>query len=234
MYYSTEKQMEKLDILAVKYGLQIRQMMELAGWHMVEVFRRLKIQKRKKIVIVVGKGNKGGDGLCAGRHLINQGWKKVLVVLVSRQMSEDTEHHLKLLQKMEVKILLYPRQKRKARQEIAKAGILIDSLIGYHLKGAPRRNFKELIELMNAVNKKIIAYDLPSGLDTTTGECLEPCIRAWATLTLALPKRAFKTRAGRVVSGKIFLGDIGIPGFLYDKIASGSRPSFGGKSLFII
>jgi len=225
MYYATEKQMEKLDILAVKYGLQIRQMMELAGWHIVEVFKRLNIQKRSRVVVVVGKGNKGGDGLCAARHLINHGWP-VSIVLISKKMSEDAVHQLKLLQKMKAEIFLYPRNRVKAVKLIKKGDIIIDSLIGYHLKGAPRGDFKELIELINAVNKKVIAYDIPSGLESTTGACLEPTIRAFVTLTLALPKRAFETKAGEKVSGRIFLGDIGIPDFLYNKIAYKARPIF--------
>jgi len=225
MHYATEKQMEKLDTLAVQHGLQIRQMMELAGWHIVEVFERLNISKRAKVVIVVGKGNKGGDGLCAARHLINHSWR-VSVVLVSKKMSEGALHQLKLLQKMKADIILYPRSRVKAVKLIKKSDVIIDSLIGYHLKGAPRGFFKELIELINAVCKKVIAYDIPSGLDSTTGECLEPTIRAYTTLTLALPKQAFETRSGRKMSGKIFLGDIGIPDFLYDKIACNSRPRF--------
>lgn len=226
MYHATEKEMERLDILAVRYGLQIHQMMEIAGWHMLGVFRLLRIQKSRKIVVVVGKGNKGGDGLCAARHLINHGWKNITVVLVSRAMSPDAEHHLKLLQKMRVDIILYPRAKKRAMQKIAVADYIIDSLIGYHLKGAPRGDFKVLIELMNAVPGKIIAYDLPSGLDATSGQCLEPTVRAHATLTLALPKRAFKINAGPKMSGRLFLGDVGIPDFLYDKIKRGSHPDF--------
>ncbi len=223
--YATEKQMEKIDLLAVQYGLQTRQMMELAGFHILDIFWALRIQKNKKIVIVVGKGNKGGDGLCAARHLINCGWM-VSIVLTSRKMSIDAQHHLELLQKMKADIILFSRQKKKVMQLIGTADYLIDALIGYHLKGSPRGDFKALIELMNAVPAKIIAYDIPSGLDSTTGKCFEPTIRAIATLTLALPKQAFKAKAGQVVSGKIFLGDIGIPNFLYDKIKRGSRPNF--------
>jgi NAD(P)H-hydrate epimerase len=225
MYYATEKQMERLDILAVKYGLQICQMMELAGWHIIEVFKCLKVSKRAKVVVVVGKGNKGGDGLCAARHLINHGWQ-VSIVLVSKKMSEGALHQLELLEKMKADIVLYPRSRVKAVKLIKRSDVIIDSLIGYHLKGAPRGFFKELIELINSVCKKVIAYDIPSGLDSTTGKCLEPTIRAYTTLTLALPKQAFKTRSDRKMSGKIFLGDIGISDFLYDKIACNSRPRF--------
>lgn len=224
--------MERLDILAVQYGLEIRQMMELAGFHMLEVFRLQKISKKLVITVIVGKGNKGGDGICAARHLINNGYK-VSVILISNEISLDSRHHLKLLKKMKADILLYPRNKKQCQQRIMKSNILIDSLIGYHLQGAPRGLFKELIEVMNSSKKSIIAYDIPSGMDSTSGKCYDPCIKAKATLTLALPKKAFLKKLGKEHSGKLFLGDIGIPNFLYNKIKKNSRPKFE-KRLIIL
>ena len=176
---------------------------------------------------MVGKGNKGGDGLSATRHLINHGWKNISVVFISSKISEDSERHRQLLKKMKVEMYLYSHTRKQSMNLIGRADIIIDSLIGYHLQGVPRGDFRALIELINAVPAKVIAYDLPSGLDATTGDCLEPTIRAKVTLSLALPKRAFVTKAGKNVSGKIYIGDIGIPNFLYDKISRGSRPKFG-------
>lgn len=222
MYYSTSKEMEKLDILAVKNGLEIRQMMELAGHHMIEVFQRLKINKNKKITIVCGTGNKGGDGLSAARHLYNYGYKKMSIILVSSKIKNDSKHHLNLLKKMKIPIYIYTK---KANALIKKSDILIDSLIGYHLDGPPRGKFEELIEVINEAKKKIISYDLPSGM-SAEGQCLGICIKAYATLTLALPKKIFKIKQGKKMSGKIFLADIGIPAFLYDKIKKNSRPKF--------
>lgn len=222
MYYAGELEIEKLDILAVENGLEIRQMMELAGWHMVNVFRKLKIPKSAKVIVVCGKGNKGGDGLSAARHLINNGWGSIRVILLSKNISKDPKHHLNLLEKMEVPIFLYPEGKK----ELSAAGVIIDSLIGYHLRGAPRGVFAEAIELMNESEAKIVSFDIPSGIDSTTGECFEPCIKANSTLTLALPKKAFLKNKAKKLSGKIFLGDIGIPDFIYNKVSKGSRPPF--------
>lgn len=226
MYYASEKEMETLDALAVRSGLEIGQMMELAGWHMVSLFKKLRMPKSAVITIVVGKGNKGGDGLSAARHIVNNGWK-VQVILLSINISKDSKHHLLLIKKMKIPIILYSQNKEKAHDLIKNSDILIDALIGYHLSGSPRGVFKEIIECMNGAKNKIIAYDLPSGVDATTGKCMSPCIRAYATLSLALPKRAFKTNGVKKSCGKIFLADIGIPNFLYDRIRAGSRPHFG-------
>ncbi|PIR74789.1 MAG: NAD(P)H-hydrate epimerase [Candidatus Magasanikbacteria bacterium CG10_big_fil_rev_8_21_14_0_10_47_10] len=230
MYYATAKEMERLDNLAVQNGLEIRQMMELAGWHMFSLLAGLKISTRAKIVIVVGKGNKGGDGLSAARHLVNNGWD-VSALLLSREISPDAEHHLQMITMMKVPIMLYSKNKEKACRLIGISDILIDALIGYHLDGTPRGVFKEVIKLINATGKKIIAYDLPSGIDATSGECRSLCVQAYATLSLALPKRAFRIKKSRAACGRIFIADIGIPEFLYDEISSGSRPVFEHSGL---
>jgi len=224
MYYATEKQMERLDNLATKNGLEIKQMMELAGWHIISLFSQLRITKAKKVCVVSGVGNKGGDGLSAARHLTNRGHRVSVVLMRSSKLSPDASHHLKLLNKMNVPVYIFSSSVGK--KKIKNTDVIIDSLLGYHLKGAPRGLFKEAIEMINASKAKVIAYDLPSGVSASTGKCYDPCIRADATLSLALPKRAFRVAAGKKKSGKVYLADIGIPIFLYDKIKKGSRPKF--------
>jgi len=230
MYYATAKEMERLDEIAVQYGLEIQQMMELAGWHMVSLLQELHIDQNSKIVVVCGKGNKGGDGLSAARHLANYGYS-VSVILISEDIKTDSLHHLQLLKKMKIPIAIY-REDRAAFEDIMSySDLVIDALLGYHLEGAPRDDFADVIEHINTVQKQVIAYDIPSGVDATSGECLKPCIQAQATLSLALPKKCFQTDEGKVHSGDIYLADIGIPHFLYDQISSGSRPDFSDTGL---
>ncbi|MBI4127674.1 MAG: NAD(P)H-hydrate epimerase [Parcubacteria group bacterium] len=217
--------MERLDRLAVAHGLEIRQMMELAGFHMATLFKVLRVPSQSAVTVVCGKGNKGGDGLSATRHLINHGWN-VTVVLMSREISDDARHHLKLLEKMRVPIVLLNNDESKARATIQNANVIIDALIGYHLAGSPRPPFDAAIAEINAPSHRVIAYDLPSGMDATNGHCLGACVKAESTLTLALPKRAFQNSEARTYYGDLYLADIGIPNFLYDEIANGARPPF--------
>ena len=227
MYYSTGKEMEKLDKLAVENGLQILQMMELAGFHMTTVFKKLHIPKTKKIVVLVGVGNKGGDGISSARHLINHGWSHISIVLVRQSITRPSAHQRKLLSNMGVETIYYiPKTLSHVKELITEADVLIDSLIGYHLKGVPKGPIRDLIIIANASKKFIVSYDMPSGIDPTSGHCYNPSITAQATLTLALPKKLFLEKEADKKSGKIFLGDIGIPAILYDKIKQGSRPAF--------
>jgi hydroxyethylthiazole kinase-like uncharacterized protein yjeF len=227
MYY-TEKQIESLDREAVENGLEIRQMMELAGLQMLNLFGVLKIPHSALVVVLCGKGNNGGDGLAAARFLVNEGWE-VNVILAEAALNENASHHLKLLKKMKVPALVFSENPAKAEEWIQRAAILVDALLGYHIKGNPKKPYDRMIKLVNEVNAKVIAYDLPSGLEATNGHCSTPCVQADYTLTLAIPKKAYKTPSGKIQSGQTYVADIGIPEFLYDKILKKSRPDFKGK-----
>ena len=218
--------MERLDQVAVDSGLEIRQMMELAGWHMVRLFERLEVEAGASVAIVCGVGNKGGDGLAAARQLVNYGWD-VQIILVERLVSEDAQHQLKIAQDMKIPVMQFDA----AGIGFGQKDVVIDSLIGYHLDGPPRGLMAEAIKAINDAKALVVAYDLPSGLDPTTGACLQPCVRADSTLALALPKKAFLTEPGRQVSGRVFLADIGIPAWMYDRINKGSRPPFSSGLL---
>jgi len=75
--------------------------------------------------------------------------------------------------------------------------------------------------------KPILALDAPSGLDSTTGQLADPCIRATATLTLALPKVGLLSETAREVVGELFLADIGVPRKLYASLGLRVPALFG-------
>ena len=92
--------------------------------------------------------------------------------------------------------------------------LIVDGIIGYSLRGAPRGRAAEMIRWANTQNTPILALDNPSGLNATTGKALDPTIRASATMTLALPKIGLQ-KAQKEVVGEIYLADIGVPPGLY-------------------
>ena len=223
MYFADADEMARLDKMAIDNGLEIRQMMELAGWSMISLFARLGIDDEASVCVVCGVGNKAGDGLSAVRHLHNYGYP-VSVVLVGSPKSEDTKHHLSLIEQLPVQ--MHSLQDKVAQQMIENADVIVDAMIGYNLDGPPRPPFDRVVEVVNESQARVIAYDLPTGLDPTTGEVYESCINADETLALALPKTGFKTAGGASVAGDVYVADIGIPSVYYTTIRSGSRPGF--------
>jgi NAD(P)H-hydrate epimerase len=103
------------------------------------------------------------------------------------------------------------------------AALIVDALIGYSLRGDPSGRAAELIDWANAQASAILALDNPSGLDVTTGRAGTPCIRATATLTLALPKTGL---AGAGETGELFLADISVPPAVYRRLGLTVSPIF--------
>ncbi len=95
------------------------------------------------------------------------------------------------------------------------ADLLVDALIGYSLRGAPSGAAAALVRAANGHGAPILALDVPSGLDSTTGEVHEPAVRAAATLTLALPKRGLRAEGAQGHVGELYLADIRVPPALY-------------------
>jgi NAD(P)H-hydrate epimerase len=103
-----------------------------------------------------------------------------------------------------------------AAPEPTPADVILDALIGYSLRGDPTRRTGELIGWANAEPAPVFALDIPSGLDATTGEPGSPCVKADATLTLALPKTGVIKPPQWV--GRLFLADISVPASAYRRM----------------
>ena len=96
----------------------------------------------------------------------------------------------------------------------AEAELVLDALIGYSLHGDPTGPAATLIDWANDQPAPILALDTPSGLDVTTGVAGTPCVRATATLTLALPKVGL---IGAPSVGELYLADISVPPVVYER-----------------
>ena len=207
----TGEQMREVDRIAVEeFGLGILQMMENAGRNLAGTVLELLDAAESEVAILAGSGGNGGGGLCCARHLLNHGVQ--VSVLLSKEpeaMLGPAAHQLRTLRAVGVG----PVKPSGAGQAIRRADIVVDALIGYSLRGAPRGRVAALIDLCNAASTLTLSLDLPSGMDATTGGVPGKAVEAARTLTLALPK----TGLGRV-AGEIYLTDIGIPPEVYERM----------------
>jgi NAD(P)H-hydrate epimerase len=124
-------------------------------------------------------------------------------------MSEVSHHQLDIVRRMEIDV----------RDEPRRADLVIDAILGYSLQGDPRGRAAELIGWCLAQSAPVCSLDTPSGLDVTTGEPRRPCVRATATLTIALPKAGLARASDNV--GVLFVGDISVPPALYERLGLG-------------
>ena len=216
----TAAEMRDVDRIAVQdFGLSVLQMMENAGrslaLHAMQLCRR-----SGRILIFAGSGGNGGGGMACGRHLHNHGYQ-VAVVLAKDpdSFSEATAHQHHTLSKAGVEI--HPAA--PANSLLEQTALVIDALIGYSLNGEPRGAVKVLIQEANASSLPVLALDVPSGVEASTGHSPGLSIVPTRTLTLALPKIGL-----RGLPGRLFLADIGIPSNLYKQIGLEPGPIFSG------
>lgn len=219
----TVDQMREVDRLMVdEIGVSILMMMENASRNIAVMCRKLLggSVKNKKIVILCGKGNNGGDGLGAARHLINFGAH--VTCLLTTEVSElrtDARKQYNILYNTQAHIEAYHGPSCfSLLEEFIDADLLIDALIGYDLKGNPREPIATFITKANESEKPILAVDIPSGLLGDTGEATKPTIKAATTLTLALPKVGLLTEKAKEYVGELYVADLSVPSAVYKKL----------------
>lgn len=218
--------MREVDRLVVEvFGIQIIQMMENAGRNLAALVRFLLGDSvmGKYVVIAAGKGNNGGGGMVAARHLYNWG-AGVTVLLPDEPLHNVAEIQRKIIERFP--LVMKTGEAASRHLYDWKGDIIIDALIGYGLSGRPRGWVFKMINAINATNAPVVSLDIPSGLDASTGEICKPCVNASVTMTLALPKTGLLKPEARSVIGSLYLADIGIPDVLYKEIGIDVGPIF--------
>ena len=210
----TTPQMVEVDRLMIEeYHIELIQMMENAGRNLAELTRS-KLGGQVvgvPIAILCGAGNNGGGGLVAARHLHNWGAAiRLNLPFDTSRLKEIPAHQWRIVSQMGLEA--------NANPDLTEADLIIDALIGYGISGDPRQSVAGWIESANGAGKPILALDAPSGLDTTSGVPGNPCIKAAATLTLALPKTGLLTQQARDYLGELYLADISVPPELYQHL----------------
>ena len=212
----TGEAMAQIDrIMMGEMGVDMLQLMELAGFGVAEAARQycaLDLTQRPVIVALAGTGGNGGDAMVAARLL--HAWGAKVTVLLSKprdSFSGIAAHQLEILKRMSILVV------EPTGSDLPSADLIIDGLFGFSLQGDPRGEAARLIELANTHPAPVLAIDVPSGLDATSGEIGDPCIRAAWTVTLAMPKTGLMV-ASRDVTGAVWLADIGVPPGIYARI----------------
>ena len=212
----TAKEMQDLDRrAAAEYGVSSLILMENAGAGSVrEMERYYPGLYRSRVAVVCGKGNNGGDGLVVARHLANRGATvQIFLLAKTAELKGDAATNLGIAERSGLSLIhVTTTQDLHARREaLATADLIVDAILGTGLTGAARGIVGEAIQLLNNLDRPVIALDLPSGLGSDDGRIVEPCIRADLTLTFALPKRSLLLYPAACCAGEIRVVDIGIP-----------------------
>ncbi len=213
-YLTTEQMIEVDRAMIEDFGIELVQMMENAGPALAHPGRVRFLggdPRGKRVAVLAGTGGNGGGAMACARRLHNWGARVgVLVTKPDQGFAPVPAHQLRILRRMGVEV---------GPSETAVGGpdpdLIVDGLVGYSLKGAPRSKAGELIRWTAARDSPVLAPDAPSGVDVTTGTVFDPAVRAAATMTLALPKEGLRAPGVEARVGELYLADIGVPPSLY-------------------
>ncbi len=213
--------MKEIDDLAVRqFGMPSLLLMENAGRSVVEeIEHRFGSIAGKSVLVVAGKGKNGGDGFVAARHALQRGASvTVLFIGDETEVQGDVKTNFKILKDMgDVRLTLCRSFKEKEFTQ-QRFDFIVDAIFGTSFHGVMRGKFGAAVEWINRQHhSKIISVDVPSGLDTSTGEYSSPAVKACLTVTMAFPKIGLYLGRGREVTGSVVIADIQMPGRLMGK-----------------
>ena len=211
----TTAQMVEVDRAMIEdFGIELIQMMENAGRNLAHLARTRFLDgdpRGRRVTVVAGSGGNGGGALVCARRLAGWGAKvDVRLAKPPEGLTAVPRHQLEIVQRMGL-----PIEIPDAPGPDPETDLVVDGLVGYSLRGAPRGRTAELIAWANAQSAPVLALDVPSGVDASTGTIHEPAITATATMTLALPKVGLRGPAVRGHVGELYLADISVPPQLY-------------------
>ncbi len=211
--------------------IELIQMMENAGRALAHLARERFLDgdpRGRRVVVLAGTGGNGGGAMVGARRLCGWGASvQVRLSAVDEDLAPVPRHQLDILRRMQVPVVGPGDQPGPGEVDL-----VLDGLIGYSLRGAPREAVARLIRWANDGAAPILSLDAPSGVDGTSGAVFEPAVRATATMTLALPKVGLRADAARPQVGELYLADIGVPPSIYDAPEVGVARPDGLQALF--
>jgi NAD(P)H-hydrate epimerase len=185
-----------------KLGVAGLELMERAGTGLTRLVAEL--VPAGPLAVVCGKGNNGGDGLVTARLLREQGREvRVLLLGAAEELRGDARTNLERLPGT--------RPEPFCPQALAGTAGIVDAILGTGFSGSPREPAAGAIDAINAARAVVIACDVPSGVDASTGEVASRAVRAQATATFHAGKPGLWIAPGKTHAGAVTVVDIGIP-----------------------
>lgn len=227
----TGAQMIEVDRSMVEdFGIDVLQMMENAGRHLAHLTRDRFLAgeaRDKPVTVLAGTGGNGGGALVAARRLAEWGARvEVAIMHADDDYRGVPAHQLAIARKLKLTV------KRADEEDLDDAtDVIVDGMIGYGLRGRPRGPVADCIRWASAHPAPVLALDVPTGMDATSGETRGQCIKATATMTLALPKAGLAVLGAEEFTGQLYLADIGVPAAVYRREGIEVGPIFSGSDL---
>lgn len=224
MLLVTANEMQEMDHKTIhSFGIPGLVLMENAGRGAVRVLlSKINSKDIRKIAVLAGRGNNGGDGFVMARYLLEKGYRVIVFLLAPKEtVKGDARTHMQLFEKLcdrspeTALVEIRDESQLKANQvQILHHDLFIDAVLGTGLNADLRGLIRDAVELMNSSGKPVFAVDIPSGLNADTGKPMGTAVKAFATATFAFAKAGHLLYPGNLHTGELSIIDIGIPKFI--------------------
>ncbi len=218
----TSQEMQRVEALACAQGYDDSQFMDQAGEKIAALTETFIHEHNlgKFVYILAGKGNNGGDAYAAGIQLLARHFNVIAFQLFPKtSCSPLCQIKLEAFKKHGGKVVFLEKNEPLT---FAEKGIILDGLLGTGFQGKVEGLLAEVINQVNKKRLPILAIDIPSGLNGTTGEVESVAIHATQTFYLGLPKIGFFLKEGVNYTGKLVDVDFGLPDlFIKEAVAEG-------------
>jgi len=208
----TCSEVREFDRVAIEeIGLPGIVLMENAGIGCAEIAKSM-CNNTGTVVIFCGGGNNGGDGYVVARHLHLSGIDvRVVVVCKEEKIQGDALVNLNVIKNMNLDVhFTEPADSMKISSMLSGTSLIVDAVFGTGLRGSIPEEYLPIINIINAMPNKVLAIDIPSGLDCDTGMSSGDAIEANTTATMVAKKQGFLNPDSKKYTGNVIVVGIGV------------------------
>lgn len=220
------KTMKELDRRAeTEYGVKPLVLMENAGRGVADVVGALcKALGGARVAVVAGSGNNGGDGFVAARHLENSGHDVTVYSIADvADIKGEAGANARIWTGSggETITIKTAKEFTSKASALKHADVIVDCLLGTGLSSDVKGFYATIIDFINSLEKPVVAVDVPSGIDASSGKVLGSAVHAEVTATMALAKLGLFVNRGKEYAGRVEVIDIGMPRVLLREARTG-------------
>lgn len=207
-------QTKRLEDSAVeKGGIAHIKLMENAGTAAFRFINERLGVNNKSVAVVCGRGNNGGDGFAVAKRMLDGGAKVRVMLALGQPTTEDACQLLRESEEVGIKTLSYVEdegERLEFTKTIEAADIIVDAIFGVGFHGTVSDSLKNVIDMINNARGTVVSIDVPSGVDSDSGEVAGPCVRADYTVTFSTMKPGHVIYPAVDYCGHVHVAAIGI------------------------
>ena len=206
-------QVRELDRLAIEeHGIPGYALMQRAGAAAMTVLAG-RWPRARRLCVVCGSGNNGGDGLVLARLAHAQGYQVRVLQVAEPDQSRGDAH-----QALDDLVAAGVTPQRFAAGMLSEVDVIVDALLGIGVAREVQGPWRKAIDMINIAGVPVLSVDVPSGLQADSGAILGAAVRADATVSFIGLKTGLFTGEGRACCGEVYFDDLEVPAAIYDAV----------------